>query len=385
VWEAETTSSRAVALKFLPCDHGSTASEENRSIQMVRQLSHPNLVQIEQVWCYPGYLVVSMELADGTLHDLYEAYRAKCGTAIIPEHLCLLLSQAAAALDFLNSPQHHINEHIVALQHCDIKPTNLLVFGQTLKLTDFGLTSMTTTGMKNHRRAGTPDYSAPEVFDGRLSDRTDQYALAVTYYQLRTGRMPFQPASRPFRKTYVRPAPDLTMLPEAERPIIARGLSKAPLDRWPSCTQMIEQLTKQVEKSPKGILAGSPRSSGTTLTDWSQKPEKTERRSSLRHECSLRVSGRRGGTQHDASWTGTIRNISRAGATLLSGEYCARGTVLEVRMGEDKDPCSRPLLVRVVRTSKVPSGGWLLGCTIASSVSDEDLKAIARSASGGTF
>jgi serine/threonine protein kinase len=348
---------------------------------MVRQLSHPNLVQIYDVWCHPGYLVVSMELADGTLHDLYEAYRAKCRTAIIPEHLCLLMAQAAAALDFLNSPQHRINDHVVALQHCDIKPTNLLVFGQTLKLTDFGLTSMTTTGMKNHRRAGTPDYSAPEVFDGRLSDRTDQYALAVTYFQLRTGRLPFEPAPRPFLQSYVRPAPDLSLLPEAERPIIARALSKAPLDRWPTCTQMIEQLTKQVEKSPKGILTDSP---GKPLSDSGQKPEKTERRSALRHECNLRVSGRLVGKQRDTSWTGTIRNISRAGAALLSSEYCARGTVLEVRMGDDKDPCARPLLVRVVRTSKVPSGGWLLGCTIASSVSDEDLKAIARSASGAT-
>src|SRR5947209_5466881 len=91
VWEAEAPAEQAVALKFLPCDRSDTASEENRSIQMVRQLSHPNLVEIDNVWCYPGYLIVSMELADGTLHDLSEAYRAKCGTAIIPEHLCALL------------------------------------------------------------------------------------------------------------------------------------------------------------------------------------------------------------------------------------------------------------------------------------------------------
>src|SRR5947209_16690599 len=43
----------------------------------------------------------------------------------------------------------------------------------------------------NRKPSGTPDYAAPEVFRSRLSNRTDQYALAITYCQLRGGRLPF--------------------------------------------------------------------------------------------------------------------------------------------------------------------------------------------------
>jgi serine/threonine protein kinase len=377
VWEAEALSDRSVALKFLPCDHSAAASEENRSIQMVRHLEHPNLIQIDNVWCYPGYLVVSMELADGTLQDLFEAYRAKCATAIIPEHLCSLLVQAAAALDFLNTRQHHLGDQVVALHHCDIKPSNLLLFGPTLKLTDFSLTSATTLVMKIHRQGGTPDYSAPEVFQGRLSDRTDQYALAVTYCQMRTGRLPFEPAPRPYSRTYVRPLPDLSQLPEAEQPIIARALARAPCDRWPCCTEMIEQLCKEIERSPRAVPLEC---SGGVRPNAALPSGQPERRAAPRHQCSLRVVGRLLSKPPGPPWPATFRDVSRVGVGLLSGQYCARGSVLDVTLEAAAERFARPLLVTVVRTSKLPNGCWLLGCTFNSALSDADLQMILRSA-----
>src|SRR5581483_8440691 len=110
----------------------------------------------------------------------------------------------------------------------------------------FGLASPTSSTLKFHRRAGTLEYTAPEVFQGRLSDWTDQYALAVSYCQLRGGRFPFADTPVAFKPTYVRPAPDLTMLPPAERPILARALSPTPQDRWPSCKDFISLLAKLV-------------------------------------------------------------------------------------------------------------------------------------------
>jgi serine/threonine protein kinase len=245
VWEAKKTEGPIVALKFLPCGDNMSAAQEIRSIQVVRHLRHPNLVRIEQVWCHRGYVVVTMELADGSLLDLLEAYQAEFGTTLARHDICYYLSQAAQALDFLNTRQHAIDGHWVSIQHCDVKPTNLLLFGETVKLSDFGVSSVTTSPVKLHRRAGTLDYAAPEIFQGRLSDWTDQYALAVTYCQLRGGRLPFPESPRTFNAPPpARVAPDLTMLTEEEKPMIARALAPVPQDRWPSCGEMMTQLTR---------------------------------------------------------------------------------------------------------------------------------------------
>lgn len=246
VWEADAPGSETVALKFLPCDSSLSAAKEIRSIQAVRQFQHPNLIRIDQVWTQWGCIIVAMELADGTLLDLFEAYTQELHTPIPPEQACLYLSQAAEGIDFLNSRQHEIDGQRVGFQHCDIKPSNLLLFGETVKLADFGLASPTSAPLKAHRRAGTLDYTAPEVFQGRLSDWTDQYALGITYCLIRGGRLPFTDTPATFNRKYLRPAPDLSMLTPGERPIVARSLNTAPQDRWPTCKDFIARLSQQV-------------------------------------------------------------------------------------------------------------------------------------------
>lgn len=246
VWEAETGSGR-VALKFLPCKHGRSAADELRAIQAIRPLRHPGLVRIDQVWCQPGYLVVSMELADGTLADLLALHQSEAGQPMAPAMACRYLSQAAAALDFLNARQHRLNGLLVGYQHCDIKPSNLLLFGEKVKLTDFGLTAATGSQSKIHDRVGTCDYAAPEVFQGQLSSQGDQYSLAVVYIELRTGQLPFPPIET-FRPSWPqrRPAPELEALTAAEQPVLRRALDRVPQNRWPSCQELMNQLRQAV-------------------------------------------------------------------------------------------------------------------------------------------
>jgi serine/threonine protein kinase len=246
VWEAETPSGGTLALKFMAANDTLAAAKEIRSIQAIRQLEHPNLIHIEQVWCHLGYIIIAMELADGSLLDLLDAYLTEFHTPVVGEQVCMYLSQAADGIDFLNTRQHVLEGRRVAFQHCDIKPSNMLLFGDTVKLADFGLASVTTSPLKFHRRAGTLDYTAPEVFQGRLSDWTDQYALGVSYCLLRGGRLPFTDTPSSFVKHFIRMPPDLTMLSDAERAIVGRALSTTPQDRWPSCREFIARLTKVV-------------------------------------------------------------------------------------------------------------------------------------------
>jgi serine/threonine protein kinase len=249
VWEAEKPDGQHVALKFLQCSARGDAAMELRSLQIVQGLRHANLIKIDRVWCAGPFMVIAMELADGSLTDLLDVYYEERNAAMPPGHLLPLMHQTAKALDFMNNRLHLINGERVGVQHCDINPSNILVFGETIKLSDFSLTTMMNDPVKSHRRAGTPAYAAPEVFRGTLNKWTDQYALAVCYCRLRGG-FPFQDTPDTFEPNYVRPAPDLSMLTAAEQPVVARALSPLPDSRWPTCGHFIKELHTRT-KTPR--------------------------------------------------------------------------------------------------------------------------------------
>ena len=242
VWKSTSPLGKDCALKFLPSGQQPIAVQEIRALQAIRQLNHPHLIEIEQIWSMPRYLVIAMELAEGSLLDLLEVYYAEFNRPIMPEHLCFYLRQAAAALDFLNARLHLVNDQRVAFRHCDVKPSNLLLLGKNVKLADFSLSVQATAPICNHRKVGTLNYCAPEIFQGLLSDRSDQYSLAVTYCHLRTGKLPFPEPPRDATSAYVRPAPDLRALSPNERPIIARALAPVPQNRFSTCTELIRHL-----------------------------------------------------------------------------------------------------------------------------------------------
>ncbi len=249
VWEAETSTGNRLALKFMPCKDSRAVGNEVRAIQAVRALPHPHLIRIEQIWTVPGYIVVAMELAEGSLADLLEVHLSEDGKPIPAKKVCSYLSQVAKALDFLNARQHRIDGNLVGIQHCDVKPPNMLLFDETVKLADFGLSVQTVANRQGHLPAGTLSYTAPEMFRSQLSDRMDQYSLAVCYCVLRSGTLPF-PEIDEFRASWPlrRPAPDLSMLPAKEQPIVAKALQRIPQNRWTSCGEMMAELSKTVGK-----------------------------------------------------------------------------------------------------------------------------------------
>lgn len=248
VWEANNYAGQKVALKFLPSADKRANRQEIKTTQMIAHLSHPNLTPMYEVWSYENYFVVAMELAEGSLHDLFDAYQAECGTPIDSDELGPLMMQAAEGIDFLNARRHEHEGRTVAIQHCDIKPSNLLLFGDTLKLADFGLSCVTTVPIMIHKPIGTPAYMAPEVMMGRLSDKSDQFSLAATYVQMRTGKLPWGP-DPPASDYQMWPAPDLSELPSRERPIIGRALSNVPQERWPTCVEMMARLNDMTRET----------------------------------------------------------------------------------------------------------------------------------------
>jgi serine/threonine protein kinase len=238
VWESDSPRG-PVALKFMPSSNTATTARELRSLQSLQALDHPYLVKNHGVWSVPGYIVIDMELADATLLDLMLLYHNDLNQHIPAPELCGFIWQTAEALDFLNTRQHLRDSRRVGYQHGDIKPNNILLFNDVAKLTDYGLATPTFGTTTPCPRHGTREFAAPEVFQGYLTDTSDQFSLAVTFYVLRTGRFPFPPPpGGDMPKNYVRPAPDLNGLNAQESVVIGRALAPSPQDRYASCADL---------------------------------------------------------------------------------------------------------------------------------------------------
>lgn len=261
VWEAAGPGGFLVALKLIPLgdEEGAVGAQppgpgEGSSLELLRGIRHAHLLPVFGVWRREGLLVVGMELAERTLLDRCD--EAVCrGQAGIPfAELIDYLHQAAQGIDYLNAPRHTLaGQEGVGILHCDIKPQNLLLIGGMVKLGDFGLAQLLDGRPPAAAGGLTPAYAAPEFFQGRLSPRADQYALALTYCRLRGGRLPFGGSPWEVILKHCLDAPDLTMLPEGERPVVARALGKCPEERWPSCRAFVAEL-----RARGGIVARRP-------------------------------------------------------------------------------------------------------------------------------
>lgn len=242
VWEAKRGET-FLALKVLPVEDRQVAAAELRAIQNLAGLEHARLTVVEQAWILPGFLVIAMEKAEGTLQDYLELHQQEFNSPLDVQETCRLLKQVADALDFLNAVKHPlVGGRTVGFQHSDIKPSNLLLFDDYVKLSDFNLSVMILSGSANHARRSSFDFAPPEVFQGQISDRTDQYSLAATYVKLRTGKLPFPPYNPKGSWPRRRPAPDLSGLAPQEQPIIGKAMSTKPQERWANCKEMMNQL-----------------------------------------------------------------------------------------------------------------------------------------------
>src|SRR5262249_26039679 len=114
---------------------------------------------------------------------------------------------------------------------------------------------------------GTYAYIAPESIESKSSKTNDQYSLAVSYLELRTGSLPFNANSfYDVMISHLQGKLDYSRLPEPERPVLMRATAKDPEARFPTCLDMVKALRKAIERrgmsrtDPKMTpLPGTPR------------------------------------------------------------------------------------------------------------------------------
>src|SRR5262249_50852543 len=122
------------------------------------------------------------------------------------------------------------------LQHLDIKPQNLFLVHNHVKVADFGLVKDMEGRSASVTGGVTPVYAAPETFDGWVSRFSDQYSLAIVYQELLTGQRPFVgPTVRHLILHPLHSPPNVSVRPAADHPIVPRALSKNPDERFPQC------------------------------------------------------------------------------------------------------------------------------------------------------
>jgi hypothetical protein len=173
------------------------------------------------------------------------------------------MEEAAEALDLMNTQYQ--------LQHLDIKPQNLFLVHNHVKVADFGLVK-DLEGINTQVTSGvTPVYAAPETFDGVVSRYCDQYNLAIVYQELLTGRRPYNGTNvRQLLMQHLTGTPDLSSLPTGDRPLIGRALAKKPEDRFPSCMDLIQALRQAGQSA---VPTPAPMMGAETVRPERERPE----------------------------------------------------------------------------------------------------------------
>ncbi len=236
VWSADAPGGlkKAVKLVYGTLDE-QRASSELRSLQRIRQVHHPLLLSLERIEVVNGQLIIVTELAESSLMDSFHAARRKKLQGIPRDQLLEYLRDAGDALDYL-SQKHD-------LQHLDVKPGNLLLMADRIKVADFGLIKDLHDPNVSIVSGLTPTHAAPELFDGRPDRLSDLYSLAIVYQEMLTGKLPFEGKTPgELARQHLHQAPNLEPLPPADRRVVARALAKHPLDRYPSCRAFVDEL-----------------------------------------------------------------------------------------------------------------------------------------------
>jgi serine/threonine protein kinase/WD40 repeat protein len=298
VWRATSPGRASVALKFLNLSERQ-GIKEFRAVQRLKSVRHPHLTSTMALWLLdeqgnvlgddvldsyaagepapratlmpmssaatgqaPQRLVVATLLCDKNLSDRLEECKQQGMSGIPCEELLRYMEEAAKGIDFLNTASHDLGEGPVAIQHCDIKPANIMLTSDCVMICDFGLARFLTdakTAATGTSMAGSPAYMAPECVKGKPSATSDQYSLAVTYTELRTGRLPFYSESwMDVIEAHCSGNLDLSGLTPNEREVIHKAVSVKPEDRYPSTVAMVRALRRAVEQKEIAIARPSP-------------------------------------------------------------------------------------------------------------------------------
>jgi len=253
---------RHVAIKLM---HSFLAEDQDflgrfqREARAMAALNHPNIVSVYDFDVQnETYYIVMEYVSGGTLKDRLEALALK-GERLSLATAVQIVLEIADALSYAHSR---------SMVHRDIKPGNIMINADgRAVLTDFGIAkilsgpSYTATGAM----IGTPAYMSPEQGLGQPGDeRSDLYSLGVLFYQMATGRLPYD-ADTPLAvvlKHVSDPIPSLESfnpdIPHAVQELIYTSMAKKPEQRFQSAHEMAKELRELIRTEDLGLAQALP-------------------------------------------------------------------------------------------------------------------------------
>ncbi|MEJ7590703.1 MAG: protein kinase [Planctomycetaceae bacterium] len=157
--------------------------------------------------------------------------------------------------------------HDRGLVHRDLKPANVFSDADQVKIGDVGLSKYISESRRSAQTqsVGTVYYMAPEVARGRYGREVDVYSLGVILYEMITGRVPFEgETTAEILMKHLTAEPDLSVLPEKLRPVLAAALEKDPDRRISDVEELERRFRKAIEESgfatekPTPVYASKP-------------------------------------------------------------------------------------------------------------------------------
>jgi predicted Ser/Thr protein kinase len=294
-WDARL--GRTVAIKILRPDKVGSRERFHREARVISRLSHPHICSLYDVGEQNGTPFLVMEYLEGqTLAD-----RLDDGAIPLPQ----ALRYGVEICDALGEAHRH------GVIHRDVKPANVMLTRDGVKLLDFGLAKLrqaeadaadketTKTLHLTHEGGilGTVSYMSPEQLEGREVDaRTDLFAVGVVLHEMITGRRPFAGESRASVTAAILTSdpPPMSALqpvtPLALERVVSRCLAKNADDRWQTARDLDWELKSIAEESAHtanavkerkrramlvGALIGAGLAAAVSVASWILRPDDT--------------------------------------------------------------------------------------------------------------
>lgn len=330
----DTRMQRRVAIKRLPLAVGAPGADQPAGLAEARTvalLAHPNIATVHDFDTDEDEAFLIMEYVDGlSLADLMHAADGP-----------LTLDEVAAVADAVGSALSFAHDNGVL--HLDLKPDNILVMRDgRVKVTDFGISELSTLSGHASAGGGTPGYMPLEQLLGReVDERTDQWAFAATLFELLAGENPFyEPTPEAaLVRLETRDVPSLAQF-QPDYPLeLSRtldiALSPLPEDRFETVSEFIDEALKDL---------GDPGAGDASLRELVEQHSEELEEEPAFDEIGLwdRLSGRtgqialRGTAALETSWLAWI-GLSRLGleesAVLAAVALTALGAALAPSLG----------------------------------------------------
>jgi serine/threonine protein kinase len=256
-----------VALKVLINKQGKRANSDRLRKEALAMVSsrHRYVIRLDDFHSVGDLCYLSMEFAPES--DVRK-FAARSGGRLGVVQAERFLLQAAEALGFI---------HRAGIIHRDLKPDNILVMNQNeIRLGDFGVAVLPgeeSSLEELQQGIGTMDYMAPEVLEGvRYDQRSDVYALAVTFYEILSGKHPFAglPIAEQLTARKDGAVPPLSALaPEVPgylSTVIMKAMSYSEEQRYPTGRDMLQALLVAKSEAPAPTTVSAPKSSAPQRT-----------------------------------------------------------------------------------------------------------------------